>query len=121
MPRRAALPFALTLALAPVAFTATAQQADTTPAPQSVTNLPRIDVHGYDWRRYVAAKLRHQMAEVAGTKITVTKKTTVTHLDLQPTVVGNNLQQLLARSPGVLVYSQTISLADVSGITDWGA
>jgi len=42
------------------------------------------------------------MSEVSGTEITVTRKTTVTHLDLQPTIVGNNLTQLFARSPGVL-------------------
>ncbi|BFI96205.1 MAG: hypothetical protein RSP_17150 [Rhodanobacter sp.] len=105
MPRRAALPLALSTALALVASTAKAQQTTAT-APRSVTDLPRVDVRGDDWRVYVAAKLRHQMAEVAGTKITVTKKTTVTHLDLQPTVIGNNLQQLLARSPGVLVSQQ---------------
>ena len=52
------------------------------------------------------AKLDHIMPEVAGTRITVTKKTTVTKLDQQPTVVGNNLQQLFARSPGLLVTEQ---------------
>src|SRR5690348_896924 len=111
MPRRAALPLALAAALALAAFTAAARQVavpkgTAAPAPQSITNLPRIDVRAYDWRRYVAAKLKHQMAEVAGTKITVTKKTTVIHLDLQPAVIGNNLQQLLARAPGVLVSQQ---------------
>ncbi|MBU6249156.1 MAG: hypothetical protein KGN77_15515, partial [Xanthomonadaceae bacterium] len=108
MPRRAVLPFALASILASSAFAAAAQQADpasdaTRPVPQAATDLPRIEVHGYDWRRYVAAKLKHQMAEVAGTRITVTRKTTVTHLDLQPTVIGNHLEQLLAHSPGVLV------------------
>ena len=111
MPRRATLPLALAAALTLAAFTASARQVaaptgTAAPAPQSITDLPRIDVHAYDWRRYVAAKLKHQMAEVAGTKITVTKKTTVIHLDLQPAVIGNNLQQLLARAPGVLVSQQ---------------
>ncbi|ODU73591.1 MAG: hypothetical protein ABT17_11270 [Rhodanobacter sp. SCN 69-32] len=72
---------------------------------QSTQTLPTIDVKEkkpYDWRKYVAAKLKHQMSEVSGTEITVTRKTTVTHLDLQPTIVGNNLTQLFARSPGVL-------------------
>ncbi|MBU6415734.1 MAG: TonB-dependent receptor [Xanthomonadaceae bacterium] len=75
----------------------------------STQTLPTINVKGkqpYDWRKYVAAKLKHQMPEVAGTRITVTKKTTVTHLDAQPAIVDNNLQQLLARSPGVLVSQQ---------------
>ncbi len=52
------------------------------------------------------AKLDHIMPEVAGTKITVTKKTSVTKLDQQPTVIDNNLQQLFARSPGILVTQQ---------------
>jgi Fe(3+) dicitrate transport protein len=52
------------------------------------------------------AKLEHIMPEVAGATITVTKKTTVTKLENQPTVVDNNLQQLFARSPGVLVTQQ---------------
>jgi len=76
---------------------------------QSTKTLSTINVKGkkpYDWRKYVAAKLKHQMSEVSGTEITVTKKATVTHLDLQPTIVGNNLEQLFARSPGVLVSQQ---------------
>ena len=52
------------------------------------------------------AKLDHIMAEVAGTKITVTKKTNVTKLDQQPTVVANDLQQVFVHSPGVLVSEQ---------------
>ncbi|TAM97672.1 MAG: Plug domain-containing protein, partial [Rhodanobacteraceae bacterium] len=103
---------ALAIALAVLAGTVTAQTTDgTTPVQgdQPPPTLPTIDVKGkkpYDWRKYVAAKLLHQMSEVSGTEITVTKKTTVTHLDLQPTVVGNNLTQLFARSPGVLVSQQ---------------
>ena len=52
------------------------------------------------------AKLDHIMAEVDGPKITVTKKTTVTKLNLQPTVIGGNQKQLFARSPGLLVTDQ---------------
>ena len=43
------------------------------------------------------AKLDHIMPEVAGTKITVTKKTTVTKLSQQPTIIDNNLQELFER------------------------
>lgn len=109
----------LPLALASVLFAATAlaqspdsATADPSARPQQVgqstQTLPTINVEGkkYDWRLYVKAKLKHQMPEVSGTEITVTKKTTVTHLDLQPTVIGNNLDQLFARSPGVLVSQQ---------------
>ena len=52
------------------------------------------------------AKLDHILPEVAGTKITVTKKTNVTKLDQQPTVIGNDLQQLFIHSPGILVSEQ---------------
>ena len=110
--RPAVLPFALSLALfAPLAIAQQAADAQSAPQQQdpSTQTLPTINVKGkkpYDWRKYVAAKLKYQMAEVSDTAITVTKKATVTHLDLQPTIVGNNLQQLFARSPGVLVSQQ---------------
>ena len=52
------------------------------------------------------AKLNHIMPEVAGTRITVTKKTTVTKLDQQPTMIDNNLQQLFGHTPGLLVTQQ---------------
>src|SRR5690242_5323249 len=110
--RPAALPFALSLALfAPLALAQQAGAVQSPPQQQDPTTrtLSTINVKGkkpYDWRKYVAAKLKQQMSEVSGTEITVTKKATVTHLDMQPTVVGNNLEQLFARSPGVLVSQQ---------------
>ncbi|HJP98055.1 MAG TPA: TonB-dependent receptor [Rhodanobacteraceae bacterium] len=110
--RAATLPLALSLVLfAPLALAQLADDAPATPQQQQqpTKTLSTIIVKGkkpYDWRKYVKAKLKHQMSEVSGTEITVTKKTTVTHLDLQPTVIGNNLQQLFARSPGVLVSQQ---------------
>jgi Fe(3+) dicitrate transport protein len=55
------------------------------------------------------AKLDHIMPEVAGTQITVTKKASVVKLDLQPTVIGDNQQQVFARVPGVLVSEQQTS------------
>ncbi len=109
-PRNTTTALAITLALA--AGSAMAQTSGGTAnatGTQATQTLPTINVKGrkpYDWRKYVKAKLKHQMPEVAGTKITVTKKTTVTHLDTQPTVIDNNLQQLLAHSPGVVVSQQ---------------
>jgi Fe(3+) dicitrate transport protein len=108
--RPAALPFALSLILfAPAAGAQEAHSSNPQQTDQGTKTLSTINVKGekpYDWRKYVAAKLKHQMPEVSGTEITVTKKATVTHLDLQPTVVGNNLEQLFARSPGVQVSQQ---------------
>ena len=63
-------------------------------------------MRGDDWRLSAKAKAVYQLPEVDGTKITVTKKASVTHLDRQPTVVDNNLDQLLARSPGIQVSQQ---------------
>ena len=51
-------------------------------------------------------KLEHIMPEVDGAKITVTKKTSVTKLDLVPTIVDTNQRQLFARTPGLFVSEQ---------------
>ena len=40
------------------------------------------------------------MPEVDGTKITVTKKTSVTKLDLVPTIVDNNQRELVLANAG---------------------
>ena len=109
IPHRALLPFAVVLALA--SLTSNAQQTDSsgtdvTTTPRKATNLAPVDVTTGTWRETVKAKLEHQMPEVDGTRITVTKKTTVTHLDHQPTVIGNNLDQLLVRTPGIQVSQQ---------------
>ncbi|MGA7296326.1 MAG: TonB-dependent receptor [Rhodanobacteraceae bacterium] len=105
---------AAALLLATASATARPQVTASTPDQQEqsssdqakATPLPQVDVRANDWRQYIKAKLKHQMSEVSGTEITVTKKATVTHLDLQPTVIGNNLDQLLVRSPGVQVTQQ---------------
>ncbi|MDE1893742.1 MAG: TonB-dependent receptor [Xanthomonadaceae bacterium] len=100
-------PLAAALALAAAA--SRAQQA-TPPADAAAkpppTQLAPVAVNAEAWRETLKAKLQHLLPEVDGTKITVTKKTTVTHLADQPTVIGNNLDQLLARSPGVQVSQQ---------------
>jgi Fe(3+) dicitrate transport protein len=51
-------------------------------------------------------KLDHILREVDGTKITVTKKSSVTKLDLVPTIIGNNQRELFARTPGLFVSEQ---------------
>lgn len=67
--------------------------------------LPQIDVYGQRTDE-TPAKLEHQMPEVDGARITVTKKTTVTKLDQVPTIINNNVSELFARSPGILVSEQ---------------
>ncbi len=51
-------------------------------------------------------KLDHIMPEVDGAKITVTKKTSITKLDLLPTIVANNQRELFSRTPGLFVSEQ---------------
>jgi Fe(3+) dicitrate transport protein len=51
-------------------------------------------------------KLDHIMREVDGAKITVTKKTSVTKLDLVPTIIDNNQRSLFGRTPGLFVSEQ---------------
>ncbi|MEO8812700.1 MAG: TonB-dependent receptor [Caulobacteraceae bacterium] len=63
----------------------------------------RVVVFG---REDTPAKLDHILPEVAGTRITVTKRTSVTKLDEIPTVVDNNERELFARTPGVQVSEQ---------------
>ena len=70
--------------------------------PSSPAAVGAVDVVG----RPEPAKLDHILPEVSGTKITVTKKSTVTKLDQIPTVVDNNQRELFARTPGVLVSEQ---------------
>jgi Fe(3+) dicitrate transport protein len=102
----ALLPLAAVLSLATLAVQA--QQTTDSPAtpPRKATNLAPVDVSAESWRATLKAKLEHLLPEVDGSKITVTKKTTVTHLAEQPTVIDNNLDQLLVRSPGVQVSQQ---------------
>jgi Fe(3+) dicitrate transport protein len=51
-------------------------------------------------------KLDHILREVDGTKINVTKKTSVTKLDLVPTIADNSQRALLSRLPGLSVSEQ---------------
>src|SRR6185437_8507124 len=59
-----------------------------------------------DQKENTPAKLEHIMPEVDGTKITVTKKTSVTKLDQVPTIVENNQRELFSRTPGLFVSEQ---------------
>jgi Fe(3+) dicitrate transport protein len=67
---------------------------------------PSIVVIGERRDSKMPEKLDHIMPEVDGTKITVTKKTSVTKLDLVPTIQDNNQRQLFARTPGLFVSEQ---------------
>ena len=110
MSRHAVLPLGLAFVMSLACAAAQAQQAVVSPdaksAQQHAIDLPRVEVHADDWRQYLKAKLAFLLPEADGSRITVTKKTTVVHLDRQPTVVGNNLDHLLLRAPGVLVSQQ---------------
>jgi Fe(3+) dicitrate transport protein len=69
---------------------------------------PPIVVEGERPRRNddAPAKLDHILPEVDATRITVTKKTTVTKLDRQPPLADENPRELFARSPGIFVSEQ---------------
>ncbi len=77
---------------------------DAPPPEHPPYRLPRIEVTGKQppW----LAKLQYLLPEVQGALITVTRKATVTHMDQIPTVAQDNLTQLFARSPGVIVSQQ---------------
>ena len=81
---------------------ASASHAADTPA----RSEPSIVVIGERRDAQTPEKLDHIMPEVDGTKITVTKKTSVTKLDLLPTITDNNQRQLFSRTPGLFVSEQ---------------
>ena len=66
---------------------------------------PSIFVIG-DKQENTPEKLEHILPEVDGARITVTKKTSVTKLDLVPTIVDINQRELFARTPGLFVSEQ---------------
>ena len=88
------------LALAGLACAAPAFAADEAPQRE-----PTIIVIG-ERKENTPEKLDHIMPEVDGAKITVTKKTSVTKLDLLPTIVANNERALFSRTPGLFVSEQ---------------
>jgi Fe(3+) dicitrate transport protein len=69
-------------------------------AAERATPVARVDVHGH--REDTRAKLEHIQKEVDGTKLTVTRKSSITRLDHVPTLVGQDPRELFARTPGVL-------------------
>ena len=76
---------------------------DAAEAPQK--ERPGIVITG-ERQENTPEKLDHIMPEVDGTKVTVTKKTSVTKLDLLPTIVDNNQRGLFSRTPGLFVSEQ---------------
>ena len=96
----------MALLLATAAVLTVPAQAQTSDGAAQRNAIERVDVLGNRIHKESPAKLEHIMPELAGTKITVTKKTTVTKLDHVPTIVDNNQQQAFARSPGILVTQQ---------------
>ena len=81
-----------------------------TPAP-SVPTTTQLEITGQPVASPTPSdetrlKLDHIMKELSGTEITVTKKATVIKLDEQPTVIGNNQQQIFSKAPGLLITEQ---------------
>ncbi len=48
----------------------------------------------------------HSLPEISGTQITVTRKTTVVHLDALPPIVNNQPRQLFDQMPGLVLAEQ---------------
>jgi len=94
------LAFASAGALAETPLAADTASADNT------TRLNEVQVKDKPWMWNIETKRAHLLPEVDGTKITVTKKSTVEKLDDIPTVIDNNLRNLFAHIPGVLVSEQ---------------
>lgn len=95
---------ALAALLSPMAHAAAESAADPAPAQDAAKPLERVQVEGQAVKQ--RPKLKHIMREVDGPKITVTKKTSITKLDDSPTVIDNNLRNLFAHTPGLLVSEQ---------------
>lgn len=92
-----------TAALACGVWSATLHAAAQTPADNPAQ--ASIVVIG-ERRKGAPEKLDHILPEVDGTKITVTKKTSVTKLELLPTIIGNDQRVLFSRTPGLFVSEQ---------------
>ncbi|WP_165371583.1 TonB-dependent receptor family protein [Pseudolysobacter antarcticus] len=75
-------------------------------AADNTTRLNEVQVKDKPWMWNIETKRAHLLPEVDGTKITVTKKSTVEKLDDIPTVIDNNLRNLFAHIPGILVSEQ---------------
>ena len=93
-------PYAPLLLLSALPGASPALAADVQPASE-----PSIVVIG-ERKENTPEKLDHIMPEVDGTKITVTKKTSITRLDLLPTIVADNQRALFSRTPGLFVSEQ---------------
>jgi Fe(3+) dicitrate transport protein len=98
------LALAIAAALAATAVPALARSEGASADDQNSTTLEKVEVRERT-QDDTRAKLQYIMKEVDGPLITVTKKTSITRLDIIPTVIDNNLRDLFAQTPG-LFYSE---------------
>jgi Fe(3+) dicitrate transport protein len=98
---RATLALAIFRSLAAPAYAQVAASTDDT---DTGVTLDRISVQAPREDRW--PKLLHILPEVDGARITVTKKTSTTKVENIPTVVGDNLRDLFAQTPGLLLSEQ---------------
>lgn len=81
--------------------------AQTTPTSGAApTELQPVQVKESAMREDWKAKLEHIQPEVDKTLITVTKKSTITKLDVLPTIIDNNLRAVFAQTPGLYLSEQ---------------
>ena len=73
---------------------------------QTDTSKASVLVQAKRWLFNRETRYKHSLPEVDGTKITVTKKTTVVTLDDQPTIIDNNQRELFDRLPGMVLAEQ---------------
>lgn len=93
-------------AAASTAWATAAAAADQPSTPGTPKHERRPIIVIGDQQENTPEKLNHILPEVDGTKITVTKKTSVTKLDQVPTIVDDNQRELFARTPGLFVSEQ---------------
>lgn len=106
--RTTALSAAMVCAAAVQAQTAAAPPASaaSAPAPRPATGST-IVITGQSGGRYnLPTRYEHSRPEVDGHEITVTKKTSVVRLDLQPTVIDNNQRAMFNALPGLNLAEQ---------------
>jgi len=70
------------------------------------TELERMRVEAEPWLYNSETRYAHSLPELVGTRITVTKKTSVVDLDNQPTLPTVNPRGLFATVPGVQISDQ---------------
>lgn len=86
--------------------TVLAQQAADEQSEDKPTELERMRVEAKPWLYNAETRYAHSLPELDGTRITVTKKTSVVDLDDQPTLPTTNPRDLFATVPGVQISDQ---------------